>query len=98
MSWLGIPAGRGRKGRTRARLLALATSTGVAANERLARITAPALIAAGADDVVIPAVNSDLLAAALPGARRELFDGGGHAFMAQEPVKLAALINSWLGR
>ncbi len=47
--------------------------------DRLASISAPALIVAGAQDVVIPAVNSDLLAGALPGARRELFPDCGHA-------------------
>lgn len=47
---------------------------------------------------MIPAVNSDLLANALPRSRRELLDGCGHAFMAQEPVKLAERINSWFGR
>jgi pimeloyl-ACP methyl ester carboxylesterase len=68
------------------------------ASQRLAAITAPTLVVAGVEDVLIPAVNSDLLADALPGSRHELFDGCGHAFMAQEPVKLAELINSWFGR
>jgi pimeloyl-ACP methyl ester carboxylesterase len=68
------------------------------ASERLASITAPALIVAGAQDVVIPAINSDLLADALPSARRELFADCGHALMAQEPLKLADLINTWFGR
>ena len=68
------------------------------ADSRLASIRAPALIAAGTDDVVIPAVNSRSLAAALPGSRCELFEGGGHAFMAQEPQRLAGLIHSWLSR
>ena len=68
------------------------------ADGRLAAITAPALIACGAEDVVIPAVNTERLAEALPGSRREIFAGGGHAFMAQEPVGLAATVNAWLGR
>ncbi len=68
------------------------------AGDRLAAITAPALIASGAEDVVIPAANTDLLAEVLAGSRREVFDGCGHAFMAQEPAKLADLINAWLGR
>ncbi len=42
--------------------------------------------------------NSRLLAAALPGARLELFAGGGHAFMAQEPARLASLVSEALGR
>jgi hypothetical protein len=36
--------------------------------------------------------------AATKDSRCELFDRGGHAFMAQEPARLASLINSWLGR
>lgn len=68
------------------------------ADGRLAAITAPALIACGAKDVVIPAANTELLAEALPGSRREIFAGGGHAFMAQEPVRLAATIHAWLAR
>lgn len=66
------------------------------ADERLARITAPVLVAAGEADVVIPAANARVLADALPGARLALFPGGGHAFMAQEPVALAALIGEHL--
>ena len=68
------------------------------AEARLAAITAPVLVAAGAADRVIPAANAQLLAAALPAARAAVFDGGGHAFMAQEPERLAALIGEALGR
>ena len=62
------------------------------ASPRLAAIGCPVLIAAGDEDVVIPPVNSELLAAALPDARLERYPGGGHAFMAQEPERLAASI------
>jgi pimeloyl-ACP methyl ester carboxylesterase len=68
------------------------------ADGRLGAITAAALIACGAEDVVIPASNTGLLADALPGSGREIFAGGGHAFMAQEPVRLAGTVNAWLGR
>lgn len=66
--------------------------------DRLAAIRAPALIAWGDQDVVIPPENSALLARALPGAWVCPFAGGGHAFMAQEPDRLAATINAFLGR
>lgn len=56
----------------------------------------PVLIACGSEDVVIPAANAELLAVAWPGAQVEVFDGGGHAFMAQEPAELADLIKSFL--
>ncbi len=52
----------------------------------------PVLVAHGSEDVVIPPGNADALAAHWPGARVELFEGGGHAFMAQEPLRLADLI------
>jgi pimeloyl-ACP methyl ester carboxylesterase len=68
------------------------------AERRLHAIKAPTFIAAGRDDVVIPAVNSRLLSEALPGSRSMLFDGCGHALMAQEPTRLAEAINDWLGR
>jgi pimeloyl-ACP methyl ester carboxylesterase len=62
---------------------------------RLRAIEAPALIACGSEDVVIPPANSTLLAERLAGSRLELFSGAGHAFMAQEPVPLAALIDDF---
>lgn len=52
----------------------------------------PVLIAHGEEDVVIPAANVEPLAARWPGARVELFAAAGHAFMAQEPERLAALL------
>lgn len=52
----------------------------------------PVLVAHGAEDIVIPPANADALAARWPGARVERFAGGGHAFLAQEPARLAHLI------
>lgn len=57
----------------------------------------PVLVAHGSEDVVIPAANAAALAARWPGAEVELFAGGGHAFMAQEPQRIAALLTSFLG-
>jgi pimeloyl-ACP methyl ester carboxylesterase len=68
------------------------------ASARLAAIRAPALVAAGSEDVVIPPANSELLAAALGDSWLARFPGGGHAFMAQEPDRLAALITAFVGR
>jgi len=66
--------------------------------ERLAAITVPVLTAHGSEDVVIPAANSETIAARIPGAWKAIFPGTGHAFMAMEPVRLAALIATFLGR
>ncbi len=58
--------------------------------------TPPVLAASGSLDVVIPPSNLKALAARWPGAKTEVFDGGGHAFMAQEPERLAATIVEFL--
>lgn len=54
----------------------------------------PVLIAHGEQDVVIPSANAEVLAALVPNAQLELFPGCGHALMAQEPQRLAALITA----
>jgi pimeloyl-ACP methyl ester carboxylesterase len=56
----------------------------------------PVLIACGSEDVVIPPQNSEILGNRWPGSRVERFDGGGHAFMAQKPERVADLITSFL--
>jgi pimeloyl-ACP methyl ester carboxylesterase len=56
----------------------------------------PVLAIGGSEDVVIPPQNAELLAVRWPGARVELIDGGGHAFMAQQPERVAALIASFV--
>lgn len=56
----------------------------------------PVLAACGAEDIVIRPENTDRLAALWPGCRVERFEGDGHAFMAQEPERLADLITSFL--
>lgn len=71
---------------------------GEPAEARLAAIGAPALCAAGAEDVVIPAGNAERLAARLPGPGPEILPAGGHAFMAQDPQRLSELIRAFLGR
>jgi pimeloyl-ACP methyl ester carboxylesterase len=56
----------------------------------------PVLAVCGAEDVVIPPENTELLANRWAGCRTESFAGCGHAFMAQEPERLAELIVSFL--
>ena len=56
----------------------------------------PVLAAAGELDEVIPAANSALLATGEADWLAR-FAGGGHAFMAQEPHRLASLIGAFLG-
>ena len=59
-------------------------------------IAQPTLVAAGSEDRVIPAENADRLAAAIEGSRLARFAGGGHAFMAQEPRRVADLIGAFV--
>jgi pimeloyl-ACP methyl ester carboxylesterase len=56
----------------------------------------PVLIGHGAEDLVIPPGNAELLAARFPAARVELFAGAGHAFAAQLPEAAAGLVASQL--
>lgn len=63
-----------------------------------ALVTMPTLAAAGALDVVIPATNAELIAARAEDSWLARFPGCGHAFMAQEPERVAALIAAFLGR
>jgi len=67
---------------------------GVARQFREIRV--PVLIAAGTEDIVIPASNALKLANEIPGAWLAQFPHSGHAFMAQYPRVLGDLINSFL--
>jgi pimeloyl-ACP methyl ester carboxylesterase len=66
------------------------------AGTRLQKLRVPTLVAAGTEDIVIPASNALRLVNAIPGAWLAQFKDGGHAFMAQYPRPLADLINGFL--
>jgi pimeloyl-ACP methyl ester carboxylesterase len=51
--------------------------------DRIPQIKAPTLVVTGAEDVLIPAKNSEILAAQIPGAKLHIIAGVGHAFMAE---------------
>ncbi|MGH7947821.1 MAG: alpha/beta fold hydrolase [Candidatus Binataceae bacterium] len=53
--------------------------------DRLPNIKAPTLVITGGADVLIPAKNSELLAARIPGAKLHIIPNVGHAFMNQAP-------------
>ena len=63
---------------------------------RLRELRTPTFVAAGNEDIVIPASNALKLVNAIPGAWLAQFKDGGHAFMAQYPRPLADLINGFL--
>ena len=58
--------------------------------ERLPAVRAPVLVAAGRYDGIAPLVNSQSLAAAIPGSRLAVFEGG-HAFMYQDQAAFAVM-------
>jgi pimeloyl-ACP methyl ester carboxylesterase len=62
----------------------------------MARISCPALVATGEEDIVFPAANATALANAIPGAWLARFPRSGHGFMADHPETLAGLINTFL--
>jgi pimeloyl-ACP methyl ester carboxylesterase len=53
--------------------------------ERLNQIKAPTLVFAGDADLLIPATNSDVLAAQIPGAKLVKLPGGSHGFNFETP-------------
>ncbi|RMI28976.1 alpha/beta fold hydrolase [Nocardia stercoris] len=64
---------------------------------RLAGITAPTLVAAGDNDLMIPTVNSQLLVDHLPNARLRIFSDAAHGFLFQYPSQFATLVDEFLG-
>jgi pimeloyl-ACP methyl ester carboxylesterase len=63
---------------------------------QLRKLRTPTFVAAGTEDIVIPASNALKLVNAITGAWLAQFKDGGHAFMAQYPRPLADLINGFL--
>jgi 3-oxoadipate enol-lactonase len=59
--------------------------------DRLPQISAPTLIAAGRYDGIAPLTNAEALAARIPHARLEVFEGG-HAFFAQDPRAIPTIV------
>jgi pimeloyl-ACP methyl ester carboxylesterase len=65
-------------------------------DEALARITCPALVCHGADDVFQPVPYAERLAAGLPASRLELIEGAGHAAQLDRPEVVGDLLESFL--
>ena len=60
--------------------------------DSLGSIDAPTLVCAGRHDDIAPMENSEFLAAHIPGARLDVFDGG-HIFMIQDRTAFPAIID-----
>jgi 3-oxoadipate enol-lactonase len=69
------------------------------ATDRLARITAPTLVVAGAEDAPTPpAGHGDVLADRIPGAQLVVVDGAGHLANVERPGPVTDAIVSHLDR
>jgi pimeloyl-ACP methyl ester carboxylesterase len=64
--------------------------------ERLAGITQPTLVANGDNDMMIPTVNSQLLADHLPDAQLRIYPDAAHGFLFQYPRQFAELVTEFL--
>ena len=63
---------------------------------RLESIHAPTLVANGDNDMMVPTVNSYLLAGHLPNARLIIYPDANHGFLFQYPHEFAAEVNAFL--
>jgi pimeloyl-ACP methyl ester carboxylesterase len=66
------------------------------AGRKIASISAPTLIADGAADWVDPTANDRTLASLIPGARLVLYSDAAHAFLFQDGMQFAAVVDSFL--
>jgi pimeloyl-ACP methyl ester carboxylesterase len=63
---------------------------------RLAGITQPTLVANGSNDIMVPTVNSYLLAGHLPNAQLTIYPDANHGFLFQYPHEFAREVNGFL--
>ena len=59
---------------------------------RMRDLAAPTLVVHGTEDQMLEAVNGDLIASMVPGARLELVEGAGHLVFWEQPERVAALV------
>lgn len=68
------------------------------ATERLASLSVPSLVVAARDDVLVPSLMSEQLAAAIPGSRLHIAPWGAHAVNVTEPDVFNSLLLDFLDR
>lgn len=64
----------------------------------LAAITCPTLVICGAEDVLTPPADSEVLAAGIPGAELVVIPGAGHLSNLESPMKFTESLHRFLGR
>ncbi len=79
-------------------LAALDALTTCPLRERLVEVAAPTLVVHGADDRLVPVADADVFAAAIPGARKLVYDDTGHLAMLEQPARFNADLLAFLGR
>jgi 3-oxoadipate enol-lactonase len=52
----------------------------------------------GSEDAVMPLANAEVLAARIPGAVLEVFDGAGHLFFHEQPSRTAQALIAFLSK
>lgn len=62
----------------------------------LSTLRVPTLVVTGADDVLVPPVESEKLAAAIPGAVLKIIPGAGHLVAYEKPEEFNRALKDWL--
>jgi poly(3-hydroxyalkanoate) depolymerase len=62
----------------------------------LHRLRQPTLVLAGDDDPIVPLANGRILARLIPDAQLHVIRGGGHLFVLEAPVAIAARVSEFL--
>lgn len=65
---------------------------------KLPKITAPVLVSASADDMLVPVTCSKRLAERLPNATLDVMSWGGHAMSVTDPERFNSALTKFLGR
>jgi pimeloyl-ACP methyl ester carboxylesterase len=61
------------------------------------RITAPTLVADGAENTIDPQANDHVLAGLISGVQLKFYPDAGHAFLFQDWDGFASAVNAFLG-
>jgi pimeloyl-ACP methyl ester carboxylesterase len=72
-------------------------SSGHGSYSQLPQLRLPTLIAAGNQDLIVPARNATLLHGRIRNSKLVVYRGAGHAFLFQSPLTVAARVNRFLG-
>lgn len=64
--------------------------------DSLPKLEVPALVLHGTADVVVDPGNADLLAARIPGAHLERFEGCGHLLFWEQPARFVEIVGEFL--